>query len=289
MNAPIERAVTRALDLARVRADFPALAQRAHGHPLTYLDSAATALKPQSVIDAVTSVYAEDCANIHRAVHTLSQRATQRYEEAREKARAFFNAASVREVIFVRGATEGINLVAQSWGRANVGAGDEIVLTELEHHSNIVPWQMLAEATGAKIRVVRITDDGDVPLAAFEGIIGERTKLVAIAHASNALGTILPIAEIVALAHAAGAKVLVDGAQGAPHLGADVRALGCDFYVSSGHKMYGPTGIGVLFGRESILTRRRYWASSRREEQSTGFSNEFARDRLAPTSRTSHH
>ena len=243
------------LDIDAIRRDFPALDQRVHEQPLVYLDSAATALKPQSVIDAVSDVYARDCANIHRAVHLLSQRATARYEEARQKIRAFINAADTSEVIFTSGTTEGINLVAQSFARPQLGAGDEILLTGLEHHSNIVPWQMVAEQTGAKIVVVPIDDSGDVSIEAFESKLSSRTKIVSVAHISNALGTILPVAEISKLAHGLGAVVVVDGAQGVAHGGVDVQALGCDFYAFSGHKLYGPTGIGALYGRRELLEK----------------------------------
>ncbi len=243
----------RGFDLGRVRADFPALAQEVHGKPLVYLDSAATTLKPQTVIDAVVDVYERDCANIHRAVHLLSQRATQRYEEAREKTRGFLNAASSSEIIFTRGTTEAINLVAQSWGRSRLVPGDEVLISALEHHSNIVPWQMLCEQTGARLVVVPISDEGEVTLDAFQDCLSDRTKLVAVAHVSNALGTVLPVREMVRLAHERGAKVLLDGAQAVAHVPVDVRALGCDFYAFSGHKLYGPTGIGVLYGKEALL------------------------------------
>jgi cysteine desulfurase/selenocysteine lyase len=240
-------------DAQRARADFPALQQRIGKHPLVYLDSAATALKPQSVIDAVSSVYASDCANIHRGVHTLSQRATQRYEDARDKARRFLNAPSVEETIFVRGTTEGINLVAQCYARPRLREGDEILITELEHHSNIVPWQLVTQATGAKLVVAPVNDAGEVTEEAFADKLTARTKVVSFAHVSNALGTILPAKRLVELAKAVGAVVCVDGAQAAPHAPVDVQALGCDFYAFSGHKVYGPTGVGVLFGRRELL------------------------------------
>ena len=240
-------------DAERVREDFPALHQLIGKHPLVYLDNAATPLKPQSVIGAVSSVYAVDCANIHRGVHTLSQRATQRYEDARDKARRFLNAPSVEETIFVRGTTEGINLVAQCYARPRLREGDEILITELEHHSNIVPWQMVALATGAKLVVAPINDAGEVTEEAFASKLSARTKMVSFAHVSNALGTILPAKRFVELAKCVGAAVCIDGAQAAPHSAVDVQALGCDFYAFSGHKVYGPTGIGVLYGRRELL------------------------------------
>jgi cysteine desulfurase/selenocysteine lyase len=242
-----------AFDVRRVREDFPALRQKVHGKPLVYLDSAATTLKPQAVIDAVSDVYARDCANIHRAVHLLSQRATARFEESREKVRAFLNAASRSEVVFARGTTEAINLVAQSWGRAHLREGDEVLITELEHHSNIVPWQILRQQTGIRLVVVPMTDRGEVLPEAFEKKLSERTRLVALAHVSNALGTVLPVEELISLAHDRGAVVLLDGAQAVAHVEVDVQSLDCDFYAFSGHKLYGPTGIGVLYGKERLL------------------------------------
>jgi cysteine desulfurase/selenocysteine lyase len=242
-----------AIDVRKIREDFPALHQEVHGKPLVYLDSAATSLKPQAVIDAVNEVYARDCANIHRAVHLLSQRATARYEEAREKVRAYLNAASKTEVVFTRGTTEAINLVAQSWGRSSLREGDEILVTELEHHSNIVPWQILCQQTGAKLVVVPMTDLGEILPTVFEERLSDRTRLVAMAHVSNALGTVLPVAQLVSLAQERGAVVLLDGAQAVSHVEVDVQALGCDFYVFSGHKLYGPTGIGALYAKERLL------------------------------------
>ncbi len=244
---------TRSLDLEAIRRDFPALAQAVHGKPLVYLDSAATALKPQAVIDAVTKVYAEDCANIHRAVHLLSQRATQSFEAVRGKVRRFLNARSEREVVFVRGTTEAINMVAHSWARPRLGAGDRVLISGLEHHSNIVPWQLVCEATGAELVVVPITDRGEVLLSEVEARLDPRVKLVAMSHVSNALGSVQPVTAIAERAHAVGAKVLLDGAQAAPHVPVDVAALGCDFYAFSGHKLYGPTGAGVLWGRLDLL------------------------------------
>lgn len=242
-----------AFDALRLRADFPALAQQAHGKPLIYLDNAATTQKPRAVIDALLHYYTYDNANVHRAVHTLSERATLAYEGARSKVRQFINAKSDREIVFVRGATEGINLVAASWGRANVRAGDEILITAMEHHSNIVPWQLLCEQVGARLRVVPITDAGELVMDEFERLINERTRLVGAVHCSNALGTINPVERIIAKAHAVGAVVLLDGAQAVPHMPVDVQSLDCDFYVFSGHKLYGPTGIGVLYGKERLL------------------------------------
>ena len=249
----------RAFDIQAIRRDFPALHQQVHGRPLVYLDSAATALKPQSVIDAVVNVYARDCANIHRAVHLLSQRATKAYEDARTKVARFVNAPSPKECIFVRGTTEAINLVAFSWGRANLREGDEVLVTGLEHHSNIVPWQMACEATGAKLVVAPVDDGGEVRLDAFEKALGDRTRLVATAHVSNTLGTIQPAKEIVRLAKSRGALVLFDGAQAVPHIPVDLADLGADFYAFSGHKLYGPTGIGVLWGRKSLLDEMAPW------------------------------
>jgi cysteine desulfurase / selenocysteine lyase len=235
------------------RQDFPALDQQVHGKPLVYLDSAATALKPRPVIDAINCFYSHDTANVHRAVHSLSERATATYEAARERAAELLNAPSSREVVFVRGTTEAINLVAQAWARPRLAAGDEVLITGLEHHSNIVPWQLVCEQTGARLVVADIEDDGSVSPAAVQRCLSERTRLVALAHVSNALGTIVPVAQIVGLAKDAGARVLVDGAQAVPHLAVDVQALGCDFYAFSGHKLYGPAGIGVLWGKERLL------------------------------------
>jgi cysteine desulfurase/selenocysteine lyase len=240
-------------DVQRVRQDFPILNQCVNGQRLVYLDNAATAQKPRHVIDAIAGYYELDNANIHRGVHTISQRATDKYESAREIVRRFVNAALSSELIFVRGATEGINLVAQAYGRVNVAAGDEMLITAMEHHSNIVPWQLLCEEKGAQLKVVPVEDNGELGLEKMDALITPRTKLLAIAHVSNALGTINPLREIIQLAHARGVPVLVDGAQAVPHLAVDVSALDCDFYVFSGHKIYGPTGIGVLYGKSAIL------------------------------------
>jgi len=240
-------------DVAAIRRDFPILSLRVYGKPLVYLDNAASAQKPQSVIDAERDVYEKCYANIHRGVHYLSVHATDHYDASREKARAFLNAAEAHEIVFVRGTTEADNLVAQTWGRASVRAGDEILITALEHHSNIVPWQMLCEEKGARLAVAPITDSGEVDLAALERLLTPRTRMVSIAHLSNALGTVLPVARIAELAHAAGALVFVDGAQAAPRMPVDVRALGADFYAFSSHKIYGPTGVGVLYGRTELL------------------------------------
>jgi cysteine desulfurase / selenocysteine lyase len=248
-----------AFDVEAIRQDFPVLHQEVHGRPLAYLDNAASAQRPVQVIEAMAEYYRRDHANVHRGVHLLSQRATEAFEGAREKLRRFINARSTKEVIFTRGTTEAINLVAQSWGRANVGPGDEIVITHLEHHANIVPWQMLCEQTGAALRVIPMTPSGEIDLEAARVLIGPRTRLVAFGHVSNALGTIHPVAELIALARSAGARVLLDGAQGVPHLRVDVQALDCDFYAFSGHKMFGPTGIGVLWGREDVLRAMPPW------------------------------
>ncbi|HEX6306668.1 MAG TPA: cysteine desulfurase [Longimicrobiales bacterium] len=240
-------------DIARLRADFPILSQAANGRPLAYLDNAATSQKPRVVVDAVTRFLLEDNANVHRGLYDLARRATEAYENARVRLARFINAPAPEEVIWVRGTTEAINLVAASWGGANLRPGDEIVLTLLEHHSNIVPWQLIAQRTGAVIRWVDIDEQGRLRLEQYDALLNERTKIVAVGHVSNALGTINPVRDIVDKAHAVGALVLVDGAQAAPHLPVDVQALGCDFYALSGHKMCGPMGIGVLWGRRELL------------------------------------
>jgi cysteine desulfurase/selenocysteine lyase len=246
-------AVRPAFDVQRVRRDFPILAERIHGKPLVYLDSANTSQKPQAVLEAMDAYYRHANANIHRATHLLSERATALYEGARAKAAAFINAPDVKNVVFTRGTTDGINLVAQSYGRSVLRAGDEIVISWLEHHSNIVPWQLLCEQTGAVLRVAPIDDRGEIDLERYAAILSPRTRLVAVSHVSNALGTVNPVRTLIEQAHARGAVVLVDGAQAVPHLLVDVQALDCDFYVFSSHKMFGPTGVGVLYGRGSLL------------------------------------
>jgi cysteine desulfurase / selenocysteine lyase len=243
----------RAFDVEQVRKDFPILHRTVNGKPLVYLDNAATSQKPQVVIDALTNYYETENANIHRGVHYLSQRATEDYEKARQTIRYFLNARHAHEIIFVRGATEGINLVAQTYGRRHVGPGDEVLITAMEHHSNIVPWQILCEEKGAKLRVAPINDDGELIVEAFEKLLNPRTRIVAVAHVSNALGTIVPVRQIVEMAHAQNIPVLVDGAQAVQHVSVDVQALDCDFYVFSGHKIYGPTGVGALYGKSSLL------------------------------------
>jgi cysteine desulfurase / selenocysteine lyase len=255
MLASAERIGTkrRSFDVAAVRAEFPALAQMVHGKPLAYLDNAATTQKPRQVIEAVSRYYERDNANVHRGVHLLSERATSAYEQARDKVRQFINAAESREIIFVRGATEGVNLVAQTWGRKNLRPGDEVLISAMEHHSNIVPWQMACQATGAVLRVIPMDDRGELLIDEYSRLLGERTRLVAVVHVSNALGTINPVKEIVSRAHERGVPVLLDGAQAVSHMKVDVGDLGCDFYVLSGHKMFGPTGIGVLYGKAALL------------------------------------
>ncbi|MFL5402897.1 MAG: SufS family cysteine desulfurase [Gemmatimonadales bacterium] len=243
------------MDVARIREDFPILRQQVRGKPLVYLDNAATSQKPQSVIDAITRFYISENANIHRGVHYLSERATVAYDAARGKVARFINAASPREVIFTRGTTEGINLVAQSYARTFLKPGDEILITGMEHHSNIVPWQLVCQQTGAVLRVAPINGAGELDVEGFERLLGERTRLVSVVHLSNALGTINPVKHLIALARSRGVPVLVDGAQSAPHLAIDVQELDCDFFAFSGHKLLGPTGVGVLYGKESLLER----------------------------------
>lgn len=247
------------LDVELVRADFPILSTQVHGRPLVYLDSAATSQKPQSVIDRLTRYYSAENANIHRGVYALSTDATAMYDAVRRQVARFLGAGDARGVIFTRGTTEGINLVAQSWARPSLRPGDEIVVTGMEHHSNIVPWQLVAEQTGAVLRVAPVTDGGELDLDAFAALLGDRTRLVAIVQLSNVLGTVNPVRRVVELAHAAGALVLVDGAQSASHLHVDVASLDCDFFACSGHKMLGPTGIGVLWGRPALLERMPPW------------------------------
>ena len=252
-KTPHEIEAARAFDVEAVRKDFPILRQKVHGKPLVYLDNAATTQKPEAVIEAIANYYRRDNSNIHRGVHALSERATEAYEKVRVAAQKLLNAADSREIIFVRGTTEAINLVAQSYGRKNVGSGDEILITAMEHHSNIVPWQLLCEEKGARLRVAPINDRGELLLEEFEKLLGAKTKIVGVGHLSNALGTINPVREIVRMAHARNVPVLVDGAQAAAHMTVDVQALDCDFYAISGHKMYGPTGIGVLYGKTKLL------------------------------------
>lgn len=240
-------------DIDVIRADFPVLEQEVRGKPLIYLDNAATAQKPRQVIEALADYYRAYNANIHRGLHTLSEKATAEYEAARDKLRQFINAASLKEIVFVRGATEAINLVAQSYGRHALKPGDEIIITELEHHSNIVPWQLLCEQTGALLKYIPINDAGELMLEEYDRLLSDRTRLVAVGHISNALGTINPVKTIIDKAHAAGARALIDGAQAVPHARVDVRALDCDFYAFSGHKLFGSTGIGVLYGRQALL------------------------------------
>lgn len=247
------------LDVTRLRQDFPILSRQVHGRPLVYLDNGASAQRPQVVIDAVSDYYERHHSNVHRGVHTLSQEATDLYEAARDKVRRFINAASTREIVFVRGTTEAINLVSQAWGRPRLAAGDEILITWLEHHANIVPWQQVCEQTGAVLKVVPIDKRGVLDMDAFHALLGPRTRMVAVAQVSNALGTVLPVREIVSTARERGIATLVDGAQAVPHQRVDVRSIGCDFYAFSGHKLFGPTGIGVLYGREAVLEPMPPW------------------------------
>jgi cysteine desulfurase/selenocysteine lyase len=253
MTPKTATATRAAFDVLKVRADFPILSERIHGKPLVYLDSANTSQKPQCVIEATDNYYRHANANIHRATHLLSERATGLYEGARTKAAAFINAADAHEIVFTKGTTDGINLVAQSYGRSVLRPGDEILISWLEHHSNIVPWQLLREQTGAVLRVAPINDLGEIDGDALAALLSPRTRIVAVSHVSNSLGTINPIRGIIEQAHRAGAIVLIDGAQAVPHLAVDVQALDCDFYAFSSHKMYGPTGVGVLYGRRELL------------------------------------
>ncbi len=240
-------------DVERVRAYFPILSREVNGCPLVYLDNGATAQKPRQVIETVDRYYRDQNANIHRGVHHLSQRATSAYEAARETVAAWINAPASHQVLFNRGTTDGINLVASSWGRTNLRPGDEVIVSTMEHHSNIVPWQMICEEREAKLRVIPVSDKGELDMAAYADLLGERTRLVAVTHVSNTLGTVNPVREIIDQAHAAGARVLLDGAQALPHMRIDVQALGADFYAFSGHKLFGPTGVGILYGREELL------------------------------------
>jgi len=251
--------VSAPFDVDRVRADFPILARTLRGKPLAYLDSAATAQKPRVVLEAMNRFLSEYNSNVHRGVHELSERATTAYEATRESVRRLLNAREAREIVYVRGTTEAVNLVAQSFGRTRVGAGDEILITGMEHHSNIVPWQLLCEQTGATLRVVPIDDDGELLLDAYQELLGPRTRLVAAVHVSNALGTVNPVRSMVRMAHERGIPVLLDGAQAVPHMPVDVQELDCDFYAFSGHKAFGPTGIGILYGRAELLEAMPPW------------------------------
>ncbi len=245
--------VRQGFDVEKIREDFPILRQKVHGHPLVYLDSAATSQKPRAVLDAMQQFYLQDCSNVHRGVHLLSERATRAYEDGRGKVQRFINAAEAREIVFVRGTTEAVNLVAQTYGRKHVEAGDEILITAMEHHSNIVPWQILCQEKGAALRVAPVNDRGELIFAEFEKLLGPKTKVVSVTHVSNVLGTINPVREITEAAHRWGVPVFVDGAQAAPHGKIDVRDLDCDFYAFSGHKLFGPTGVGVLYGKSALL------------------------------------
>jgi cysteine desulfurase / selenocysteine lyase len=256
MTAP---AAAPPLDVERVRQDFPILSERVRGKPLVYLDNAATSQKPRAVIDAVSRFYSAENANVHRGVHYLSERATLAYDEVRARVAHFLNAPSAETIVFTRGTTEAINLVAQSWGRGTLRAGDEILVTGMEHHSNLVPWQLVASQTGAVVRAVPITDAGELDLRAFDGLLTDRTRLLAAVHVSNALGTINPVRWMVSRAHERGIVTLIDGAQSVPHLPVDVQAIGCDFFAFSGHKVFGPTGVGALYGRAELLEGMPPW------------------------------
>jgi cysteine desulfurase / selenocysteine lyase len=259
MSTAVDKLDKTPLDVATLREDFPILHQDVNGKPLCYLDNAATSQKPRQVIEAVDRYYRQDNANIHRGVHTLAERATAAYESARERMAAFVNATASEEIVFLRGTTEAINLVAQSWARPRLEPGDEILITELEHHSNIVPWQLVCEQTGATLRAVEVTESGELDLDSFEAAIARRPRLFAVGHVSNALGTVNPVKHLIERAHIHGVPVLVDGAQAAPHMAIDVQALGCDFYAFSGHKMFAPTGIGALWARRELLEEMPPW------------------------------
>ncbi len=259
LHRPVEPVATPAFDVAQARRDFPVLQERVHGKPLAYLDNGASSQRPRVVVEAEADYALREHANVHRGVHTLSQRATARYDGVRESLRAFLKAPAASEVIFTAGTTAGLNLVAASYGRSTLKPGDEILLTEMEHHSNIVPWQLTAQATGAVIRVIPVTEAGSLDLGALERLLTSRTRLVALTHVSNVLGTVNPLRQIADRAHAVGAVVVVDGAQATAHLSVDVQALGCDFYVASAHKMYGPTGVGFVWGRRALLDAMPPW------------------------------
>jgi cysteine desulfurase/selenocysteine lyase len=276
MAMPVSSALP--FDVARVRAEFPALAQRVNGRPLVYLDSAATAQKPRAVLDAVRSIDARDAGNVHSAVHTLAVAATERFEDARAIVCRFLGAADTAEIVFTRGTTESVNVVAQTFGRLRVGPGDEVLASRLEHHSNLVPWQMLCAERGARLVPIPLDAGGQIDLARYRALLSARTRLVAIAHVSNVLGTMNPIDEIVRLAHARGAAVLVDGAQAVPHLRVDVRALDCDFYCFSGHKLFGPTGAGVLYGKREHLEAMPPWQGGGHMIRSMGFEGTTYQD-----------
>jgi cysteine desulfurase/selenocysteine lyase len=253
VNASLEQNQPAAFDAAAIRRDFPILRQEVNGHPLVYLDNAATTQKPEVVIEAISHYYRNDNANVHRGAHALSDRATGFFEAARENAARFLNSPTSQQVIWVRGVTEGVNLVAHSWGRSNLQAGDKVLVSYLEHHSDIVPWQMVCAERGAEVVPIPVLDSGDIDLQALDGLLDERVKMVAVNHVSNAIGTVNPIADIIERAHTVGARVLIDGAQAVAHWPVDVQALDCDFYTFSGHKLFGPTGIGVLWGKEALL------------------------------------
>jgi len=265
-------AVTRGFDVARVRADFPILAQQVNGNPLVYLDNAATTQKPNAVIDAISNYYRFDNSNVHRGAHALSDRATEKFEGARDTLARFINSPRREQIIWTRGTTEAINLVAFSWGRVNLKSGDTILVSSLEHHSNIVPWQMVAAEVGAKVVPIPISTQGEIDMVALANMLDESVKIVSVGHVSNALGTVNPVADIVRLAHGVGAKVLVDGAQAIAHFEVDVQSLDCDFYVFSGHKVFGPTGIGVLWGRESLLNEMPPWQGGGEMIETVSFS-----------------